>query len=153
MLKKGFTLIELLVVVLIIGILAAVALPQYQRATEKAKAAEALTMIRTLKESMDRYYLTTGAWPKQWDQIDISFPSGFRLISVFGTPTMRGNDFEYRLAGVDQGTGRIGGVYIERLPSSKKYMFSLAFYNDGSSKFLCTVRTNSYDYICQSFGV
>lgn len=57
---KGFTLIELLVVVLIIGILASVALPQYEKAVMKARSAEAMTVLKKLGDNMEMHVLSGG---------------------------------------------------------------------------------------------
>ena len=72
--KKGFTLIELLVVVLIIGILASVALPQYTKAVNKAKAAEAWTVMKSIADAQEVYFMANGRYSSDDADLDIEIP-------------------------------------------------------------------------------
>ena len=72
---KGFTLLELLVVVLIIGILAAVALPQYKLAVAKSKAAQMLSLVKSFADAEDRFYLVNGRYTYNYDDLDLVLPS------------------------------------------------------------------------------
>ncbi len=73
--KSAFTLIELLVVVLIIGILASIALPQYQIAVAKARAANMLPLIRAFANAEERFFMANGSYTYRYDELDVSVPS------------------------------------------------------------------------------
>ena len=89
--KKGFTLIEFLVVVLIIGILAAVALPQYQVAVAKARMVQLVTLANSVAQAEERYFLEYGQYTTDWEYLDIEIngtvnnatltnPAGWKLV-------------------------------------------------------------------------
>ncbi|MGB2579168.1 prepilin-type N-terminal cleavage/methylation domain-containing protein [Elusimicrobium simillimum] len=72
---NGFTLIELLVVVLIIGILAAIALPQYQAAVIKSRTAAVIPNLKALALAEERYFLTNGSYTNNFADLDIELNS------------------------------------------------------------------------------
>ena len=72
--NKGFTLIEMLVVVLIIGILASVALPQYRLAVEKTKISQAYEIMSSISKAQSLYYIVHNKYSTNFDKLEIDLP-------------------------------------------------------------------------------
>ena len=88
----GFTLIELLVVVLIIGILAAVALPQYTLAVNKTRFASLRSTAMSLVKASEAYFLANNEWATDFDSLALDLPAGMTVSSVNGGTCGVNND-------------------------------------------------------------
>ena len=153
--KKGFTLLELLVVVLIIGILAAIALPQYQLSVDKTQFAKMQTMVNSVRKAYHHYLLIHGKGPKSFDYLHLDFPSGteeYAPMNFFKCVTLP----DMYLCMSRGGEGYSGNVrafkkdlsfaYVEKLLTSTQL-------NDTFEKYCSALKGNQRaNRLCKSIG-
>ena len=124
----GFTLIELLVVVLIIGILAAMALPQYFKAVERSRMAEAVTLIDSIVNAQRRRFMQTNRYAEDFRGLDVS-PKGATGTDYYtkGDPRTGagGNGFKMTLA--IGGGFRFGSMFALRVVDGNELHSSLQY--------------------------
>ena len=94
--KKGFALIELLVVVLIIGVLSAVALPQYTKAVRRARVTELWSYCKAFSDAQRVYYLANGKYTTDLDNLDIQLPELGDFELVIGSEESTRSSMSFR---------------------------------------------------------
>ena len=99
--KKGFTLIEILVAVIIIGVLAAIALPSYMRSMEKSKAANPIANLSTIARAQKAYKFGTNHYTSNVSNLDVSLKNEPNGEDATGS-TFESENFTYKVYGDDK---------------------------------------------------
>ena len=142
--NKGFTLIELLVVVLIIGILAAMAMPQYFKAVERSRMTEADTLLGSIAQAQRRKFLQTNKFVTNYKALDVS-PKG----ATGSSYQTKANGFVVELSGTDFTTGKATATrHADN--GTLQYEYSLTRYYQGDNV-QCDATTDAGQELCADF--
>ena len=147
--RRGFTLIELLVVVLIIGILATIAVPQYQLAVEKSNATEILTQLKALAIAEHAYFLSNGEYTNDINKLDISFNDS----GIGGTNYIVQDNVGFAFGRLTNEPPYIYG-YLRRNHTDTNHQFFLAYVLT-TGEIYCEVHNTATDLmkkVCKSLG-
>ena len=155
--NAGFTLIELLVVVLIIGILAAVALPQYEKAVMKSRMSSLWPILKSIKDAQEVYYMANGSYTDDLTQLDITIPKGdVRSVSVCGEEDYGNGTCINNLSSPTNASGWevFGGVGSDCGLSTQTNLCSFTVYFDHSNQpgvITCSGTDPKCPSICKTF--
>ena len=150
--KKGFTLIELLVVVLILGILAAMAMPQYFKAVERSRMTEAVTLMANIADAQQRKYMQVNRYATEYTGLDVA-PKGATgsLFYTKGTSTTPQNGFAIVLnAGTSYSTGKVTATRVAPSNQTLQYKYSLERFYTGKGT-TCTGDGPNGKALCADF--
>ena len=152
--KKAFTLLELLVVVLIIGILAAIALPQYKKALYKSRYNSLMALVNSIYQAEERFYMTKGFYTDNLTNLDIDLPS-CTLSNDKKNCTFDWGECSLHL---DNSSGSVGDMVVcyrtKDLKNAYVYFFRLQ--NPTASPRMCfaqgTNTNNVWNKVCKDVG-
>lgn len=148
--KKGFTLIELLVVVLIIGILSAVALPQYEKAVEKSRSAEALSLLKSIHQAQKIYFMQTGTHTSKLDDLDITFSGAADQDMGSGITGKKTKHFVY-YTNFDSNAST--GLAARRFDAGKGTLYAFNIGESGRDDlWRCCYMQEKYKDLCRAMG-
>ena len=151
--NKGFTLIELLVVVLILGILAAMAMPQYFKAVERSRMTEADQLLGSIAQAQQRKYLQINNYATKFQGLDVA-PKGATGSSfctkgtVSGKSCGSGNGFLVTLSGTAYNAGIATAKRVG--PNTLQYNYTLSRYY-GNTGTTCTAGDANGAGLCNDF--
>ena len=148
--NKAFTLIELLVVILIIGILAAIALPQYQIAVGKAKFAEIVQLTYHIKKQQELFYLQNGHYATDCVMLNADLPSGSYITEDKNHIALNKDPERLKITCSNGDNTRVGMVSPD---ANLELQLDYAEYKDGTTgKGFCRARTEVGHKICREMG-
>ena len=158
--SRGFTLIELLVVVLIIGILAGAALPQYQRAVQKTRLTNALQIAFNIRKAQEIYYLANGTYTGDWYSLDIDYSKSGCNINIYDTSLLscKNTVFDNIVGTVGSASGHQVKIYYDVFEAGwpPKGIAEVSVYFEHSSKpnqVECTGKTDEGIALCKSLNL